>query len=112
MFKPVLITAVVATFGLAGVNATTAQAQTPDTVKVFVSYADINTATPQGAAVLRNRIANAAEKVCGGRPSAPLQRATQFAPCVKDVTAHALANLNSTRLVAAVGRTMIAANAH
>lgn len=111
MFKPVLITAFVATFGLAGVNATSVQAQTSDVVKVFVSYADINTATPQGAAVLRNRVTRAAEKVCGGRPSAPLQQATQFKPCVKDVTARALASLNSTKLAAA-GRTTIAANSN
>ena len=112
MLKPVLITAFVTAFGLAGVNATAAQAQAADVPKVFVSYADINTATPEGAAILRNRIQHAAEKVCGGRPSARLQQATQFRPCVKDVTARAFARFDSTKLAATVSRSTIAANAN
>jgi UrcA family protein len=112
MFKPVLITAFVATFGLAGVNATAVQAQTDDAVKVMVSYSDINTATPAGAKTLRKRIERAAEKVCGGRPSARLQQTTQFTPCVNDVTAKALASLPVAQQVAVVGRTAIAASAN
>lgn len=49
-----------------------AAAQSADAVKISVSYADLDLSHPAGRAVLEQRISEAVDTVCAGRP-APTQ---------------------------------------
>jgi UrcA family protein len=93
--------AVIVAFG-APIMAQAAPAQSDgDTPQIVVKYADLNTATPAGQAVLRNRLSTAAEQVCGGRPNI-LQVADnqRFDACVNRALGAALAKIPAPHMVA------------
>lgn len=61
-----------------------------ETVSIPVSYSDIDISTPSGAAVLRSRISNAADRICG--VTAPVER-LRAAACRQSVLRSAHAEL-------------------
>jgi UrcA family protein len=73
-----------------------AVAQTAETISVSVNYGDLNLSTEAGSKEMLQRIHAAARLICGTEPSAPLDRMTQYAPCVKRATDRAVARLNNS----------------
>ncbi len=97
---------IVASFAFATIAAAPAAlAQPSDVLSVTVSYAGIDATSPGGAEILLRRITSAAEKVCGGEPSNPLDRSMKFKPCVDEVTQRTVAGMNNPRLAALVNKT-------
>ena len=74
-------------------------AQSPDTMSVRVSYADLNLASQAGAKAVLQRIVNAAGTICGTEPTAPLDR-MDYARCVKATTDRAIASVGNPTLTA------------
>jgi len=91
---------IIASFALAAVAGAPARAQTADVSSVKVSFDGIDTHSTSGARLMLQRIKVAAEKICGGYPSAPLDRVAKFKPCVDEVTQRTVNGLNNVRLTA------------
>jgi UrcA family protein len=110
MFTKSALTALsaVLALGLVGV-ANGASAQSSDTVSVNVPYGDLNLSNPAAAHELHNRVQNAARAICGDEPTAPMDRMTQYEPCVKKITDQALAGFQQSA-TASRDSTKLAAN--
>ncbi len=63
-----------------------------------VHYADLNLSTQAGAAVLYNRIRNAAEQVCGDVGSRELARAAAAKTCVNRAIFASVQSVNNPKL--------------
>lgn len=96
MFTPFTLTALSATLAL-GMAACgqSAAAQTPDTVSVKVSYADLNLSTEAGAKAMLQRIRTAAKKICGAEMDDPIERLYEYKPCVNGTTDRAVAQFGN-----------------
>jgi UrcA family protein len=72
-----------------------ARAAAPDSdqVSIRVSYADLNLDSRAGAEALLRRVGQAAESVCGSRPSDHLDDLMIYRACVRSVADRAVANL-------------------
>ncbi len=72
-----------------------ARAAAPDSdqVSIKVSYADLNLDSRAGAEALLRRVGQAAESVCGSRPSDHLDDLMIYRACVRGVADRAVANL-------------------
>ena len=101
MFCKTLTASLLALGLLAGASAASAQSTEIATVKV--SVAGLNFGSPAGAKIILRRIRNAAAKVCGPEPTAPLDRMNHFQPCVKTATDRAVASMHDPLLTALNG---------
>jgi UrcA family protein len=84
-------------------NVATSVAATPsdgDVRQVVVRYADLNLATPEGAARLHQRIVAAAKRVCPDAHIRNLYAAAQAHECQADAIRHAVNDVNNVRLSA------------
>jgi UrcA family protein len=63
-----------------------------------VHYADLNLSTQAGAAILYNRIRNAAEQVCGDVGSRELARAVAAKACVNRAIFASVQSVNNPKL--------------
>ncbi len=99
MLKQATISSLVRALAVTGVVAApSAHAQATQTPSVTVSLNGIDTRTERGARIVLRRIESAASQVCGGPPSAPLDRQMTFRPCVEEVTQRSVAGLNNVQL--------------
>lgn len=89
----------------------TAQATATRSVyQEIVSYGDLNLASEADAAILHDRIASAARKVCGlSYGLIPMEIKSRLQACVQDATARAVADVNSPTL-SRLGQLVVAAN--
>lgn len=107
MIKTIIAASLAATFAFAG--AASAQGNRATDVSVRVSLAGLNLNTDAGAKAALYRIRDAAGQICGGEPSTPLERRSQFDPCVKRTVDQTVANLGSARVaLVAAGASKVA----
>jgi UrcA family protein len=92
--------AIVLGFGAAAASASTSSSQLSDGVnKYIVRFADLDISKPEGAAMLYNRLRQAAALVCRPLDSRPLgMAATQYGVCVDHAIASAVASVGSPML--------------
>jgi UrcA family protein len=96
--------AVLAAVCLASIaGSASAQAAAGGEVSIKVQTGDIDLARPAGAAVMLQRIHNAASKICGPAPSDWLQFGAQYKACMKQTIDGAVARLDSPVVTAMNG---------
>jgi UrcA family protein len=91
---------IISSFALAAVVVAAPAVQAQELPSVKVSLAGIDTRSDSGALIAVRRIQTAAGKVCGGEPSAALDRQQKFEPCVREVTQRTVSGLNNPRIAA------------
>jgi UrcA family protein len=100
----VAATALVAAFGLAAVaGPVSAQAAPGGEISIKVQTGDIDLSKPAGAAVMLQRIHNAASKICGPAPTDWLHFGAQYKACLKETSDRAVARLDSPMVTAMNG---------
>jgi UrcA family protein len=96
------LVAIALALALASVSMTTNGAIADDRrPQLDVPYGDLNLAKPEGAKVMLQRIAGAAELVCGGRPSIrDMHERSVFRRCVRVTVADAVGQLRAPLVTA------------
>lgn len=89
----VTILGVLASGSLAFFSATSSHASTVAVDSVSVGYSDLNLANARDAVVLKQRIWNAANRVCGRPAAYNMEKAAEFRRCMHETTAHAQAQI-------------------
>jgi UrcA family protein len=83
-----------------GAGASAAQPTPSDTLSKTVSFADLNTSTPEGVAAVYRRIRHAAESVCTPFESRELAQKSEWRECMDGAVDRAIKSVNLPSLTA------------
>lgn len=109
MLKTIITATLAATFAFGAAGTASAQGNRASQASMRVSLAGLNLNTDAGAHEALYRIRDAAEQICGGAPSSPLERRWTFDPCVKRTVDATVAQLGNTHVaLIAAGASQVA----
>jgi UrcA family protein len=84
-FKSIFVSGMLLTLSAAAMPAMADESAAPAGKQITVSYADLDTSSPAGAAALQVRIASAAREACGPQPDIrDIKHYREFEACVVD----------------------------